>query len=58
MNADGIKKIIYIDRDNNKIDETNIWNKFAKDNNLITTIGSNFHLSDGIHTEIGIINEV
>lgn len=58
MNADGIESnYIYIDRENNKIDEINKWNNFAKENNLITTIGSDFHVSDGIHAEIGLINE-
>lgn len=58
MNADGIEtNYIYIDRENNKIDETKRWNEFANNNNLITTIGSDFHVSDGIHSEIGLINE-
>ena len=59
MKADGIESnYIYINKDNNKIDECNFWNEFAKNNNLITTIGSDFHVSDGIHAEIGLTNEV
>jgi hypothetical protein len=58
MKADGIESnYIYIDRNNKKIDESNEWNTFAKENNLITTIGSDFHNHDGIHPEIGLINE-
>ena len=55
MKADGIESnYIYIDRNNNKIDEVAKWNKFAKDNNLIQTIGSDFHNKDGVHPEIGL----
>jgi len=59
MKADGIEaNYIYYDRNNNKIDEVEKWNKFANDNNLeIITIGSDFHNKDGIHPEIGFINE-
>lgn len=58
MNADGIESnYIYIDRFNNKINEIDKWNKFAKQNNLLTTIGSDFHNKDGIHPVIGLINE-
>jgi len=58
MKADGIESnYIYIDRKNNKINEINKWNEFAKNNNLITTVGSDFHNKDGIHPEIGLINE-
>lgn len=58
MKADGIESnYIYIDRHNNKINEIDTWNKLASKNNLITTIGSDFHNKDGIHPEIGLINE-
>lgn len=59
MKADGIEaNYIYYDRNNNRIDEVEKWNKFANDNNLaIITIGSDFHNKDGIHPEIGFINE-
>ena len=33
------------------------WNKFAKKHNLFTTIGSDYHTSDNIHPEIGLINK-
>ena len=58
MKADGIEaNYIYVDRNNNKIYEIESWNKFANENNLITTIGSDFHNKDGIRPEIGLINE-
>lgn len=58
MKADGIESnYIYINRNRNKINESDKWNKIAKDNNLIITIGSDFHKKDGIHPEIGLINE-
>lgn len=56
--ADGIESnYIYIDRNNNKINDISKWNKYAKDLNLITTIGSDFHNQDNIHPDIGLINE-
>lgn len=58
MEADGIEaNYIYVDRNNNKINEIDNWNNFAKENNLIVTIGSDFHNKDGIRPEIGFINE-
>lgn len=58
MKADGIESnYIYIDRNNNSIDEVNYWNDFARSHNLITTIGSDFHNDDGIHPNIGLIGE-
>jgi len=58
MEADGIEaNYIYIDCNNNKINEIDKWNIFAKENNLIVTIGSDFHNKDTIHPQIGLINE-
>lgn len=58
MQPDGIEaNYIYIDRNNRKINEINIWNAFAKKHNLNVTIGSDFHNKDGIHPEIGLPNE-
>ena len=58
IKPDGIESnYIYVDRSNNKINEISIWNKFAKLNKLITTIGSDFHIKDDIHPHIGLINE-
>ena len=58
MKPDGIESnYIYIDRNNKKINEVNEWNIFARKHNLMITIGSDFHNKDGIHPEIGLINE-
>ena len=58
MKADGIEtNYIYIDRNNNKINDIEKWNKYAKELNLITTIGSDFHNLDNIHPVIGLLNE-
>lgn len=58
MKADGIEaNYIYIDKNNNKIDDSNKWNKIAKSLNLITTIGSDFHNFNDINPKIGLINE-
>ena len=58
IKVDGIETYyIYIDREGNKIDEINNWNEIAKSNKLMVTIGSDFHKKDGIHPDIGLINE-
>lgn len=58
MQADGIESnYIYIDRENNKINDISKWNSYAKELNLITTIGSDFHNNDNLHPIIGLINE-
>lgn len=58
MHADGIEaNYIYIDKNNNKINEANFWNEFAKEHNLKTTIGSDFHNKDGLHPVIGFKGE-
>lgn len=58
IKADGIEaNYIYIDCNNNKINESDMWNKIASNNNLATTIGSDFHNDDGIHPKIGLIGE-
>lgn len=58
MKADGIEaNYIYINRYNQKVNEIQKWKEIAKANNLITTIGSDFHNSDGIRPEVGLVNE-
>ena len=47
---------LYVDRNCNKIDEVDFWKKFAKDNGLIYSVGSDFHSNDGIHPDIGFSN--
>lgn len=57
MKPDGLEaNYLYVDRYNNKIDETKQWNEFAQKNNLFVTIGSDFHNKDGIRPEIGFVN--
>lgn len=57
IKADGIEAIyIYIDKNNKIINEINEWKDFAKRNNLLITIGSDFHIKDGKHAEIGLEN--
>lgn len=57
MNADGIEAdYLYVDRNNNKINEILKWQKFAKENNLLVTAGSDFHMKDGLRPEIGFTN--
>lgn len=57
-NVDGIESnYIYIDRNNKKINEISKWNIFAKEYNLITTVGSDFHKKDFIHPDIGLLDE-
>lgn len=57
ISFDGIEaNYIYIDRYNHVINDVEKWNEFAKKNHLFATIGSDFHNSDGIRPEIGLIN--
>ena len=57
MKPDGLEaNYLYIDRNNNIFDETEKWNKFARENNLFVTVGSDFHNKDGIRPEIGFAN--
>lgn len=59
MEADGIEaNYIYINRNNEKVNEIDRWNLFATNNNLITTIGSDFHTYDEIHPVIGLIGDI
>lgn len=57
IELDGIEaNYLYVDRNNNKFDERKKWIKFAKENNLFVTAGSDFHNKDGIRPEIGLKN--
>lgn len=57
MKPDGIEAYyIYTNRNNEYINEIDKWLKLAKDNNLFATIGSDFHIKDGHHAEIGMSN--
>lgn len=57
MKADGLEaNYIYTDRNNDIVNEIEKWNKFAEENHLFVTIGSDFHMEDGNHAEIGLEN--
>ena len=57
MKPEGIEAYyIYTNRNNEYINEIDKWLKLAKDNNLFATIGSDFHIKDGHHAEIGMKN--
>ena len=57
MEPDGIEAYyIYTSINNEYINEIDKWLKIAKDNNLFATIGSDFHIKDGHHAEIGMRN--
>lgn len=57
MKADGLEaNYIYTDRNNNIVNEIEKWNKFAEENHLFVTIGSDFHTEDRNHAEIGLEN--
>ena len=47
---------LYVDRNDEMHDDTDKWKAFAKENNLISTIGSDFHNKDGLRPEIGFRN--
>lgn len=57
MKPDGLEaNYLYINRNNIMINEVEKWNKFAQNNNLFVTVGSDFHNKDGIRPEIGFVN--
>lgn len=57
MEVDGLEaNYIYVDCNEKIIDETKKWNRFANENKLFVTIGSDFHKKDGIRPEIGFVN--
>ena len=57
IEPDGIEaNYLYVDRNEKMINEIEKWNKFAKENNLFVTVGSDFHNKDGIRSDIGFVN--
>ena len=57
-NFDGIESnYIFVDQNKNKINDSQKWNRIARENNLITTIGSDFHNKDDFHPVVGLVNE-
>ncbi len=58
MNADGIEaNYLYVNREEQEIDETKFWNNFAKSNGYFVTIGSDFHAFDNIRPNVGFSNK-
>lgn len=58
IKPDGIEAYyIYVDKFNNKHNEIERWNAFAKKHGLFTTIGSDFHKQDNVCPSIGFVNE-
>lgn len=58
MGIDAIEgNYIYIDRNDVEIDECLLWNEFARENNLLSTVGSDFHDYDLLRPEIGLVNK-
>ena len=59
INPDGIESnYILINQDGNKINDSEFWSNFAKENKLIESVGSDFHRYDNVHPEIGDIVEI
>lgn len=46
----------YVDKNDNRIEESSYWKEFAKNHNLLCSVGSDFHLDDGIRPVIGFKN--
>lgn len=57
MGADGVESYyIYADRNDEVFDECDKWGRLADKLGKFKTVGSDFHVSDGIRPEVGFIN--
>ena len=57
MQADGVEaNYLYVDKYDNLVNESECWCKYCEENNLLSTIGSDFHNIDGIRPTIGFKN--
>lgn len=57
MSADGIEaNYLYVNKDNQMINEIPIWRNVAEELGVFTTIGSDYHATDNIRPEIGFVN--
>ena len=57
IKPDGLEaNYLYTDRNHNRINQCKKWTKFAKENNLFVTVGSDFHKKDKIKPDIGFVN--
>ena len=57
MKPDGIEANYVIVRDGKIVNDSEKWNRFAKEHNLLATIGSDFHRKDEIHPKVGLVNQ-
>ena len=58
MDIDGLEaNYIYYDKNLNRYNDIEKWKLFANDHDLFETIGSDFHLDDGVKVKIGFINQ-
>lgn len=57
INADGIESnYLYVNAKDEFFDECDFWNNLAERNGFVSTVGSDYHTSDGIRPEIGFAN--
>ena len=58
LKPDGIEaNYLYFDKLNNMFDDIAFWRDFADKHGLFATIGSDFHLDDGVRAKIGFANQ-
>lgn len=58
MDVDGIEaNYIYYDKNLNRFDDIQKWNEFAERHGLFVTVGSDFHMDDGVKVKIGFVNQ-
>lgn len=58
MEIDGIEaNYIYYDKNLNRYDDIEKWCEFAQKKGLFVTVGSDFHLDDGVKVKIGFVNQ-
>ena len=58
MEIDGIEaNYIYYDKNLNRFNDIQKWNEFAEHHGLFVTIGSDFHMDDGVKVKIGFVNQ-
>ena len=58
MGVDGVEaNYIYYDKNLNRYNDIDKWKLFAKNHGLFETVGSDFHLDDGVKVKIGFVNQ-
>lgn len=57
LKPDGLEaNYLYFDKFNNMFDDIDFWKDFAEKHGLFQTVGSDFHLDDGVRAKIGFKN--